>query len=70
MTDKKWVRCDACPPPRGMVVLTKIDDEKGCRNEQELMLDNKPGSRLWFLPDRSMYVYYEPTHWTTTVRSR
>ena len=41
------------------VVLTKIDDEKGVRNVQEL----KRLRNLWFFPDGSMYVYYTPTHW-------
>lgn len=45
--------------PEGVVVETKIDDNKGCRNEQKL----KRQGRLWFYPDGSMYVYYTPTHW-------
>jgi hypothetical protein len=39
--------------------MTKIDDERGVRNEQTL----KRQGRLWFYPDDSMYVYYTPTHW-------
>lgn len=46
-------------PPDGKVVMTKIDDAKGCRNEQLL----KRQGRLWFFKDGSMYVYYTPTHW-------
>ncbi len=46
--------------PENVVVLTKIDDANGCRNEQKL----KRSGRLWFVPDGSMYVYYTPTHWT------
>jgi hypothetical protein len=45
--------------PEGVVVETKIDDEKGIRNETTL----KRQGRLWFFPDDSMYVYYQPTHW-------
>lgn len=45
--------------PEGKVVLTKIDDKDGARNEQTLIRQG----RLWFFPDKSMYVYYEPTHW-------
>ncbi len=45
--------------PKGQEVMTKIDDEHGCRNETSLI---KRG-RLWFVPDGSMYVYYTPTHW-------
>lgn len=57
MTD--WNRCSFILPEDGVEVLTKIDDEKGCRNETRL----KRRGRLWFFPDMSMYVYYEPTHW-------
>lgn len=56
MTDN-WKPIDSAP--EGVVVLTKIDDGRGERNVQEL----KRSGRLWFLPDGSMYVYYEPTHW-------
>ena len=46
-------------PPEGVTVYTKIDDERGCRNEGKLY---RRGN-LWFLSDGSMYVYYMPTHW-------
>jgi hypothetical protein len=46
--------------PEGIAVLTKIDDELGVRNIQPLVLVN----RLWYYPDKSMYVYYRPTHWS------
>lgn len=46
--------------PEGVVVLTKIDDVDGCRNEQRL----KRRGNLWWLADGSMYVYYTPTHYT------
>ena len=46
-------------PPEGVTVYTKIDDERGCRNEGKLY---RRGN-LWFLSDGSMYVYYTPTHW-------
>jgi hypothetical protein len=48
--------------PAGEVVLTKIDDEDGVRNEQSLIRKG----RLWFCPDWSMCVYYTPTHWRRT----
>ena len=48
--------------PEHETVMTKIDDEKGCRNEQTL----RRQGRLWFYPDMSMYVYYTPTHWKPT----
>lgn len=54
-----WIPCTARLPQSGEVVMTKIDDESGPRNEQPLKREN----RLWYFPDGSMYVYYEPTHW-------
>jgi hypothetical protein len=45
--------------PEGEVLLTKIHDWHGCRNKVKLVRQG----RLWFVPDRSMYVYYAPTHW-------
>lgn len=45
--------------PEDVVVETKIDDTRGCWNEQEM----RRRGRLWWYPDNSMYVYYEPTHW-------
>lgn len=60
-----WKRCSDDLPPVDVVVMTKIDDSKGCRNEQTLKRQQRtPETRsLWFVPDGSMYVYYEPTHW-------
>ncbi len=54
-----YVACNKELPPDGEIVMTKIDDENGCRNEQKL----KRQGNLWFTPDGSMYVYYRPTHW-------
>lgn len=45
--------------PENKEVLTKIDDSHGERNVQSLVRQG----RLWFFPDKSMYVYYAPTHW-------
>jgi len=45
--------------PENVVVLTKIDDDKGVRKEQEL----KREGRYWLSPDGSIYMYYTPTHW-------
>ena len=44
--------------PNGKVVMTKIDDKRGCRNEQAMYRD---GGR-WWMSDGSTYVYYTPTH--------
>lgn len=59
----EWQTIDTAP--LDVVVDTKIDDGHGPRNEQPLIqLRRSPESRpLWFFPDRSMYVYYTPTHW-------
>jgi hypothetical protein len=58
-SDHEWVRCADALPEEGLIVETKIDDEQGVRNVQELLRQG----RLWFFPDKSMYVYYTPTHW-------
>jgi len=54
-----WVEFKTQLPPEGRPVYTKIDDEKGVRNVQELV---RKGN-LMFHTDMSMYVYYTPTHW-------
>ncbi len=54
-----WFSVNFCKPHAGKVVLTKVVDEYGTRNVQELFLRGS----LWFIPDGSMYVYYTPTHW-------
>jgi hypothetical protein len=54
-----WIEISQQLPPQGKVVNTKIDDAKGCRNEAHLKLQRN----LWWFPDGSMYVYYQPTHW-------
>lgn len=59
MSTDGYIKCSDRLPPEGEIVMTKIDDAKGCRNEQELI---RRGS-LWFFTDLSMYVYYTPTHW-------
>lgn len=54
-----WVSTDKELPPDGEVVMTKIDDADGSRNESTL----KRRGRLWFAPNGQTYVYYTPTHW-------
>lgn len=54
-----WKKISEVHPPKNQVVMTKIDDGKGTRNEQALKFDGN----LWWLPDGSVYVYYTPTHW-------
>ncbi|MGL6015255.1 MAG: hypothetical protein ACRCZU_04060 [Selenomonadaceae bacterium] len=55
----EWVSVNDDLPPENKIVMTKIDDINGCRNEQPL----KRMGELWFMSDGSMYVYYTPTHW-------
>lgn len=59
MTAPIWHKTADILPPCGVVVMTKIDDDQGVRNEQELELYGN----LWFVKGGSMYVYYRPTHW-------
>lgn len=63
MASNDWNSCKFVLPENGVEILTKIDDEKGCRNETTL----KRQGRLWFFPDMSMYVYYDPTHWQPII---
>lgn len=53
-----------CSAPQNVPIMTKVDDERGVRKEQVL----KRSGSLWFVPDGSMYVYYEPTHWREAER--
>lgn len=58
-TEQEWVSVNVLPPPHDVIVETKIEGEKGCRNVQKL---RRRGS-LYYFPDNFMYVYYRPTHW-------
>lgn len=62
MSNEIWLKTSEVLPKEGLVVMTKIDDEFGLRNKQELVR----GGNMWFLPDKRMYVYYTPTHWLLT----
>ncbi len=55
----KYIPTSESLPEDGKVVMTKIDDANGLRNETTL----KRQGNLWFAPDESHYVYYRPTHW-------
>ncbi len=55
-----WRSVKVAQPPSNVVLRTKIDDERGVRNEAKLIFSNN----LWWFEDKSMYVYYEPTHWS------
>ena len=54
-----WIKTTDRIPDEGVTVETKIDGPKGVRNEQKL----KRHRGLWFYPDLSAYIYYNPTHW-------
>lgn len=62
---KEYTECASELPPDSVIVATKIDDAKGCRNEGLL---SRTGN-LWFIPDGSMYVYYTPTHWRHATKA-
>lgn len=57
MDNAEWMAI--VPAPENQIVMTKIDDGNGCRNEAPLIRHGN----LWYFPDESMYVYYRPTHW-------
>jgi hypothetical protein len=54
-----WISTHNMKPKDSRIVETKIDDEKGLRNEAELRYEKG----RWFVPSMQVYVYYEPTHW-------
>lgn len=55
----KWFKISEVRPPENVIVKTKIDDSNGERNIQNLILIKN----LWWFDDKSMYIYYSPTHW-------
>lgn len=55
-----WQRIETAP--ENVLVMTKIDDRSGPRNEQAM---HRQGG-LWFSGDT--YVYYRPTHWRELTR--
>ena len=55
----EWIKVKDRLPKIDIAVKTKVDDNKGIRNIQTLIY----WKNLWWFPDRSMYVYYTPTHW-------
>ncbi len=57
-----WIEIKYVLPPIGEIVETKIDDKDGIRNQQNMIFENN----LFWFPDKSMYVYYKPTHWRKT----
>lgn len=64
---------DISTAPEGIEIMTKIDDEHGERNVQSLVKRTRiPGETrpMFWYPDGSMYVYYEPTHWRPNTNPR
>ena len=55
----EWNKTADNLPKEGKIVMTKIHDQDGSRNEARLQRQG----RLWFTPDNAVYVYYTPTHW-------
>jgi len=58
----EWVKTSDQLPTLREVVETKVVRDGKDFNVQDMKRDGFAG-RLWFFPDGSMYVYYEPTHW-------
>lgn len=59
--------------PEGIEIMTKIDDAHGERNVQSLVKRTRiPGETrpMFWYPDGSMYVYYQPTHWCSMDDAR
>jgi hypothetical protein len=54
-----WNETEYKKPPENITVKTRIYDDKGERNVQDLIYYKK----LWWDKDKKMYVYYTPTHW-------
>jgi len=52
-----WQLIDTAPD--GVLVETKIHDERGERNHQQM----KRQGGLWWINGRGIYAYYVPTHW-------
>jgi len=59
-----WISISEQMPPENQIVDTKIDDKNGIRNETQLVFYKN----LWWFPDKSMYVYYSPTHWKPSTK--
>lgn len=59
-----WTSIKILLPTEGKIVETKISDQNGDRNIQNLQ---RKGN-LWWHEDGSMYVYYTPTHWREKSR--
>jgi hypothetical protein len=57
----EWIECAKQEPPEGEMLETKIDDERGVRNQQTLL----SRGNLWWTGKGAdaIYVYYRPTHW-------
>lgn len=58
-----WKEIKRISPPTNIVIETKVD-KNGERNIERLIFDGK----LWWHTDKSMYVYYQPTHWKEVER--
>jgi hypothetical protein len=53
----KWRTIDSAP--ENVVIWTRISDDYDERNVAKRVRIG----RMWFHPDRKMYIYYTPTHW-------
>lgn len=57
--NEDWTRTDQELPP----ARVEVEAMDGSGHVQTLVRDG----RLWFFPDRSMYVYFTPTFWRHPV---
>jgi hypothetical protein len=63
MSESRWTETRHNPPPENRVVQTLICHGPDITHETLLM---RQGT-FWFVPDRSMRVYYTPTYWREIV---
>lgn len=61
-TAQDWYRPQDKLPPNGVVVNVMLSHGEVTQLKRQ--------GRLWFVPDGSTYVYYEPTFWQPTENAK
>lgn len=64
--ENEWLETSKFESPHDEIVMTKIHDSKGERNNGFL----KRRGKLWWTTDDGMYVYYTPTHFKRYSESK
>ena len=59
MPKGNWIKVSDRLPPENKIVKTKVHKYGMVSNESKLV---RKGS-LWWLPNKSIFVYFTPTHW-------